>query len=52
MNTKNNLDLSIIIPVFNEDESAELMLNIFYLYLKLQIEIIIVYDLMMIAPLR
>ena len=44
MNKKNNIDLSIIIPVYNEDDSAELMLNIFYLYLKLKIEIIIVYD--------
>lgn len=44
MTTQNKLDLSIIIPVYNEDESAELMLNIFYLYLKLKIEIIIVYD--------
>lgn len=44
MSTNKNLDLSIIIPVYNENESAELMLNIFFLYLKLNIEIIIVYD--------
>ena len=40
----NHPELSIIIPVYNENESAELMLNIFFLYLKLNIEIIIVYD--------
>lgn len=45
MTTNNNkIDLSIIIPVYNENESAELMLNIFFLYLKLKIEVIIVYD--------